>query len=67
MRDSNGAVGQLVARLVSVLRQVSGMPDYNGYAEHVRRYHPDTTVLSEREYYADYVHRRYGDGQTRCC
>ena len=67
MRDSSGAVGQALARLVSVLQQVSGMPDYQGYAEHVRRCHPGTQVLTEREYYAEYLHRRYGDGPTRCC
>jgi uncharacterized short protein YbdD (DUF466 family) len=67
MRDSSGAVGQVLARLVSVLQQVSGMPDYTGYAEHVRRCHPGTPVLTEREYYAEYLHRRYGDGPTRCC
>ena len=82
MRDSSGAAGRVpsgrmgsgavgggavLAWLASVIRQVSGMPDYKGYAEHVRRFHPGTRVLTEQEYYAEYLHRRYGDGPTRCC
>ncbi len=43
------------------------MPDYAGYAEHLRRYHPETSVPSEGDYYAIYLRNRYGDGPTRCC
>ena len=59
--------GAILAWLATVVRQISGMPDYRGYAEHVRRYHPGTPALTEREYYAVYVRSRYGDGPTRCC
>ncbi|MDQ3207180.1 MAG: YbdD/YjiX family protein [Gemmatimonadota bacterium] len=50
-----------------MLRRIAGMPDYNAYAEHLRRHHPDIPVLTEREYYTEYLHDRYGDGPTRCC
>ena len=59
--------GAVLARLATVVRRISGMPDYGAYMEHVRRCHPDTPILSEREYYAEYVNRRYADGPTRCC
>ena len=72
MPGDGGAAGQwgngsVVARLACVLRQVAGMPDYAGYAEHLRRYHPETSVPSEGDYYAIYLRNRYGDGPTRCC
>lgn len=62
-----GSSGSLVARLACVLRQVAGMPDYPGYAEHLRRCHPEALVPSESAYYAVYLRNRYGDGPTRCC
>lgn len=62
-RDS----GSALAWLASVLRRVSGMPDYQGYFEHVRRCHPDIPALTEREYYVEYLRTRYSDSPTRCC
>jgi uncharacterized short protein YbdD (DUF466 family) len=43
------------------------MPDFEGYCEHIRRYHPQTPVPSEQEYYAEYLQTRYGDARPRCC
>lgn len=57
----------MLARMKSALRGISGMPDYEAYIDHVHRCHPDRPVLSEREYYDQYVRARYGDGPTRCC
>jgi uncharacterized short protein YbdD (DUF466 family) len=62
-RDS----GTVLGRLASMIRQVSGMPDYQAYMEHVRRCHPDTPIMTVREYYAEYVNGRYGEGSSRCC
>lgn len=59
--------GSVLARLASVLRRISGMPDYAGYAEHLRRCHPGTAVPSEREFYTEYLRSRYEEGPTRCC
>ena len=56
-----------VERALHVLRQVSGMPDYRAYVEHLRECHPERPVPSEREFYQDFVQTRYGDGPTRCC
>ena len=59
--------GAVLARLASVLRQVSGMPDYMNYVKHVRHCHPDMPVLTQREHYTEYLNTRYRDGPTRCC
>jgi uncharacterized short protein YbdD (DUF466 family) len=71
MLDS-GAAGQrgggaVLARLAFVLRRISGMPDYAEYVEHLHRCHPETPVPSERDFYAEFIRRRYEDGPTRCC
>lgn len=57
----------LAARLLGVLRQVTGMPDYPRYRAHMRERHPDCRALSEKEFYAEYVNSRYGNGASRCC
>jgi uncharacterized short protein YbdD (DUF466 family) len=54
-------------RAIEALRSVAGMPDYAAYVDHLRRHHPERAVPSEREYFAEYVRARYGDGPTRCC
>lgn len=57
----------VLARLGTVLRRISGMPDYRAYMEYVSRCHPDRPIMTEREYYAEYIHSRYADGPSRCC
>jgi uncharacterized short protein YbdD (DUF466 family) len=68
----SGAVGAhrgapLWTRISSLLRKIAGMPDYIAYAEHLRSCHPDQPVPTERQFYEDFIRRRYGDGPTRCC
>jgi uncharacterized short protein YbdD (DUF466 family) len=55
------------ARLAAVVRRITGMPDYAAYARHLRAAHPDRPVPAEREFFADYLRSRYGDGAGRCC
>jgi uncharacterized short protein YbdD (DUF466 family) len=57
----------VLSRLLSAVRAVAGMPNYDAYLVHLRRCHPDMRAPSEREYYAEYLRARYGDGPTRCC
>jgi uncharacterized short protein YbdD (DUF466 family) len=54
-------------RFLSAIRKLLGMPDYRGYVDHVRQCHPDREVPSEREFYEQYLARRYGTEVTRCC
>jgi uncharacterized short protein YbdD (DUF466 family) len=56
-----------VERVLEVVRQVAGMPDYAAHVEHLRRCHPERDVPSAREFYEEYVRARYADGPTRCC
>ena len=71
MLDSGSAgqrgSGAVLARVATMVRRISGMPDYRAYMEHVRRCYPDTPIMTEREYYAEYINRRYGEGSSRCC
>ncbi len=62
-----GARGGVVARLVTLVRRVTGMPDYAAYVAHCRAAHPDRPVPSEQEFFDEYLVRRYEGGPTRCC
>ena len=55
------------ARLLNAVRRITGMPDYAGYLSHMAGRHPGCPVLSEREFYDQYVNARYGNGASRCC
>jgi uncharacterized short protein YbdD (DUF466 family) len=57
----------LLQRIISAVRAVAGMPDYQAYVAHLRRCHPERPVPSERLFYDEFDKRRYGDGPTRCC
>ena len=56
-----------MARWVSALRRICGMPDYEAFVTHLAEHHPGTPAPSPREYYAQFVAARYGDSPTRCC
>jgi uncharacterized short protein YbdD (DUF466 family) len=48
--------------------QAIGAPDYRAYLTHHRVRHPDTPVLSERDYVNLFIEHRYnGRGASRCC
>jgi uncharacterized short protein YbdD (DUF466 family) len=52
---------------LSTFKQLTGMPDYNGYVRHLRLMHPSWPIPTEREFFDLYLDSRYGDGPTRCC
>ena len=58
---------RLITRLVSFLRSVAGMPDYQRHIQHLRQCHPELSIPTERQFFEDFVRARYGDGPTRCC
>jgi uncharacterized short protein YbdD (DUF466 family) len=58
-----GAAG----RVLRVVRQIVGAPDYERYLEHHARCHPGSEPLDGRGFYAEFVSRRFGPGPTRCC
>ena len=47
-----------------------GVPDYDVYAEHMRRTHPDKPVMTYPEFFRERQSARYGEGSRggfRCC
>ena len=54
-------------RLVSALKAVAGMPDYDRYLAHRQARHPGEPVLSRREHYEQYITGRYTRDGGRCC
>jgi uncharacterized short protein YbdD (DUF466 family) len=54
-------------KLLSSMKALVGMPDYDRYVEHRRVCHPGEPILSRQEHYVEYVQRRYGTGGGRCC
>ena len=47
-----------------------GVPDYDTYAEHMRRNHPDRPPMSREEFFHNRQESRYGAGPNRvmrCC
>jgi uncharacterized short protein YbdD (DUF466 family) len=63
----NGEMGAVLAKALSTVRRVAGMPDYAAHLEHLRRCHPERAVPTEREFYEAFVEARYADGPSRCC
>ena len=53
------------AKFRRTLKLVCGMPDYERYREHAASH--GCALLSEREYYDQYLATRYGNGGSRCC
>ncbi len=49
------------------LKQVFGIPDFDRYRDHMHAKHPGAPLLSEREFHAMAIDRRYGAGRPRCC
>jgi uncharacterized short protein YbdD (DUF466 family) len=48
-------------------RQMFGIPDYERYVAHRASDHPDTPLLSRREFYLQSIDRKYGRSGPRCC
>jgi uncharacterized short protein YbdD (DUF466 family) len=66
-RGLGGSAARQLGELLSGLRRVFGMPDYERYLQHLHACHPEAPVPTEKEFFAQYVAARYGDGPTRCC
>ncbi len=70
VRDDKRLVALFTTRsrwLRQACRQMFGVPDYDRYRRHLMAHHPQAPVLSEREFHAMAIDRRYGSGRSRCC
>jgi uncharacterized short protein YbdD (DUF466 family) len=56
-----------MTRLLTALRQIAGMPDYERYLAHRKAVHPEEPVLTEREFYDRHLEWRYAGTGSRCC
>ncbi|HXA36292.1 MAG TPA: YbdD/YjiX family protein [Steroidobacteraceae bacterium] len=54
-------------RIRQACRQIFGIPDYERYAAHMQARHPDQPLMSEREFHAMAIDRKYGGSGPRCC
>jgi uncharacterized short protein YbdD (DUF466 family) len=54
-------------RLRQACRQMFGIPDFDRYRAHMQATHPGQPLLSEREFHAMAIDRRYGAARPRCC
>lgn len=56
-----------IRSVLSVFRQVLGLPDYERYLAHAAERHPDLPVLSRAAFCERELKRKYGEGGARCC
>jgi uncharacterized short protein YbdD (DUF466 family) len=53
--------------LRSAYHQVFGIPDYAAYLRHMESKHPGAHTLSQREFFAESLDRKYSRRGPRCC
>ncbi|HVB30541.1 MAG TPA: YbdD/YjiX family protein [Gemmatimonadaceae bacterium] len=64
------ALAPLRARLRAVgeiTRRIIGVPDYERYAAHMRRHHPDQQPLPRHEFARQRLDEKYAKPGSRCC
>lgn len=54
-------------QLRGTLVRLTGMPDYQRYLLHCHTHHPDRPVLTESEFFWEYLETRSSGGPSRCC
>lgn len=52
---------------VQMGRLIIGVPDYDTYVEHQRRFHPERTPMSYEAFFKERQSARYRAGGGRCC
>ena len=52
---------------VQTARLAIGIPDYDNYADHMRRHHPALVPMTRDEFFHERMLARYGKGRSRCC
>ena len=48
-------------------RLAIGIPDYDNYADHIRRHHPEREPMGRDAFFHERMLARYGKGRARCC
>ncbi|MFT3793052.1 MAG: YbdD/YjiX family protein [Rudaea sp.] len=63
----NRSLQQFWRRAVQTARLAIGVPDYDTYVLHLRRFHPERAVPSYEEFFRQRQDARYRNGGTRGC
>jgi uncharacterized short protein YbdD (DUF466 family) len=63
----NNMLRQGWRRAVQVARLAIGVPDYDTYVRHLRRYHPECVIPDYAEFFRRRQDARYKGGGTRGC
>jgi uncharacterized short protein YbdD (DUF466 family) len=54
-------------RAIQMGRLIIGVPDYDTYVEHLRRFHPERKPMTYEEFFVERQNARYKGGGGRCC
>jgi uncharacterized short protein YbdD (DUF466 family) len=67
LSGGRAAHARVIARALTIIRTIIGVPDYARYIAHQRAKHPDATPLSREEFARERVRARYEGTGSRCC
>lgn len=65
-----GNLGKASKYLGQAARMMIGIPDYDNYVAHMKKNHPDKTIMTYEEFFKERQEARYGGkgkGGFRCC
>lgn len=65
-----GNLGKAARYLGQAAKMMVGVPDYDNYAAHMQRTHPDQTPMTYEEFFKERQDARYGGkgkGGFKCC
>ena len=60
-------VTRLWRALMTAMRRIAGVPDYDAYVAHLRSHHPERAVPNATDFFAERLEARYRAGGGRCC
>ncbi|TAM06432.1 MAG: YbdD/YjiX family protein [Paraburkholderia sp.] len=64
LRDNVQTAGRYLGQ---AMRLMIGLPDYEGYVEHMRATHPDRPVMTYEEFFRERQDARYASRTGKCC
>jgi uncharacterized short protein YbdD (DUF466 family) len=64
LRDNVQTAGRYLGQ---AMRLMVGLPDYDGYVEHMRATHPDRPVMTYEEFFRERQDARYRSRAGKCC
>lgn len=59
--------GARIRRVLSIVRRIVGVPDYDTYLAHMHRKYPDCTPMDARTFERERLAEKYKRPGSRCC